>query len=287
MKSTSHGIVDLAHQVGEEEHRALEHADQQQVPARVVARDLGAELADPVLQVVGLDEDLADRGVAHAERAVLSVSTSRGPAVRPRTRSDRRARTTRARAVAEVERARRSPQREHLLGAARRPRHGAPVASSASRRTTSRAQRRRQRRAGGSSSISSRPREHRRRRARRAPRPRRAAARRVRSTLRSAAGWTSRSAGSEPSRTRVAREASIALVGVLAPGAGRARGSTRRSPRAYAEQRPHEPPVARRMPSSARRPGEERGGRGRLGLVGGGVAGGDGAAPRRSAAAAA
>ena len=31
MKSTSHGISMLAHQVGEEEHGALEHADEQQV----------------------------------------------------------------------------------------------------------------------------------------------------------------------------------------------------------------------------------------------------------------
>ena len=38
MKSTSHGHVDLAHEVGEEEHGALEHADEQQVPALVVAR---------------------------------------------------------------------------------------------------------------------------------------------------------------------------------------------------------------------------------------------------------
>ena len=31
MKSTSHGHLDVAHEVGEEEHRALQHADQQQV----------------------------------------------------------------------------------------------------------------------------------------------------------------------------------------------------------------------------------------------------------------
>ena len=45
MKSTSTGIVELAHQVREEEHRALEHPDQQQVLARVVARDLVGQLA--------------------------------------------------------------------------------------------------------------------------------------------------------------------------------------------------------------------------------------------------
>ena len=31
MKSTSHGIVDVAHQVAQEEDGALEHADEQQV----------------------------------------------------------------------------------------------------------------------------------------------------------------------------------------------------------------------------------------------------------------
>ena len=38
MKSTSHGISMLAHEVGQEEDGALEHADQQQVPVGVVAR---------------------------------------------------------------------------------------------------------------------------------------------------------------------------------------------------------------------------------------------------------
>ena len=38
MKSTSQRHLDVAHEVGEEEHRALQHADQQQVAALVVAR---------------------------------------------------------------------------------------------------------------------------------------------------------------------------------------------------------------------------------------------------------
>ena len=62
--------LDLAHQVGEEEHRALEHADQQQVLARVVARDLLAQLAHAVLELVGLDEDLADGFVSRTRGAV-------------------------------------------------------------------------------------------------------------------------------------------------------------------------------------------------------------------------
>ena len=45
MKSISQGTLELAHQVGQEEHRALEHADQDQVALCVVRADLGAELA--------------------------------------------------------------------------------------------------------------------------------------------------------------------------------------------------------------------------------------------------
>ena len=40
MKSTSHGHVDAAHQVGDEEHGALQHAHHEELAARVVARDL-------------------------------------------------------------------------------------------------------------------------------------------------------------------------------------------------------------------------------------------------------
>src|SRR5215212_3009845 len=67
--------VDLAghgqapHQIRHEEHRALEHADQQQVAPRVVGRDLAAELRDAVLQPVVVDQYLLDPalelGLAH------------------------------------------------------------------------------------------------------------------------------------------------------------------------------------------------------------------------------
>ena len=46
MKSTSQVPGICAHQVGEEEHRALEHADEQQVAALVVRADLAPEVAD-------------------------------------------------------------------------------------------------------------------------------------------------------------------------------------------------------------------------------------------------
>ena len=53
MKSISQGTVEVAHQVGDEQDRALEHADHDQVAALVVAADLGAELGDAPLQVLG------------------------------------------------------------------------------------------------------------------------------------------------------------------------------------------------------------------------------------------
>ena len=47
MKSTSQGTSMRRMRSDEEEDRALEHADEQQVAARVVRADLVAELAHP------------------------------------------------------------------------------------------------------------------------------------------------------------------------------------------------------------------------------------------------
>ena len=68
MKSTSQRVVQVAHQVGEEEHGALQHADEQQVAALVVARDLLRQLAHAVRELVALDEDLADALLVHRPR---------------------------------------------------------------------------------------------------------------------------------------------------------------------------------------------------------------------------
>src|SRR5215207_4224037 len=73
--------VDVAHEVGKEEDRPLEHADQQQIALLVVARDLGAQLADPVLELVALDEDLADGGVAHGRQSRWLGGLESEPAV--------------------------------------------------------------------------------------------------------------------------------------------------------------------------------------------------------------
>ena len=77
MKSTSQATSMLAHEVGQEEDGALEHADQQQVLALVVARDLRPSCADAVLQVVGLDEDLADALRASGAQSSGSRQASR------------------------------------------------------------------------------------------------------------------------------------------------------------------------------------------------------------------
>ena len=71
--------LDLAHEIGEEEHRALEHADEQQIAVGVLRADLLAQGAHALLEVVGLDEDLADLGVAHQARTIGS-----GPGVQHR-----------------------------------------------------------------------------------------------------------------------------------------------------------------------------------------------------------
>ena len=68
-----------AHQVGHEEDGALEHADEQQLAAGVVGGDLGAELADPRLQRLLVDQDLADRRARARYCAQLMRRTASTP----------------------------------------------------------------------------------------------------------------------------------------------------------------------------------------------------------------
>src|SRR5918992_3777002 len=69
-----------AHQVGHEEHGALEHADQEQVATGVVGGDLLAQLGDPVLQRDLVDEDALDGGqqlgLAHARSSTGKAGAS-------------------------------------------------------------------------------------------------------------------------------------------------------------------------------------------------------------------
>jgi hypothetical protein len=54
---------DRAREVGQEDEARLQQRDQEQVAALVLARDLGAELADARLQLLGREEDVADPAV--------------------------------------------------------------------------------------------------------------------------------------------------------------------------------------------------------------------------------
>ena len=65
MKSNSTGQVDRAREVGHEHERALEDADEQRRVIVVVGRDLLAEVADALLQLVLVDDDPTDVRVVH------------------------------------------------------------------------------------------------------------------------------------------------------------------------------------------------------------------------------
>ena len=51
---------DRAREVADERDARLERADEQRLAARVVARQLGADLPHPAAELVGVEEDLAD-----------------------------------------------------------------------------------------------------------------------------------------------------------------------------------------------------------------------------------
>ena len=57
------GAWDGAGEVGEEDEAGLERADEERLPARVVAVDLGAELADARGEVARREIDLAYAGI--------------------------------------------------------------------------------------------------------------------------------------------------------------------------------------------------------------------------------
>jgi hypothetical protein len=54
---------DLAREVGEEDEARLQQRDQEQLAPLVLAGDLGPELADPRLQLLRREEDVADPAV--------------------------------------------------------------------------------------------------------------------------------------------------------------------------------------------------------------------------------
>ena len=146
MKSTSHGQVDRAHQVGQEEDGALQHADEQRLAAGVVARDLRAQLARR-----GAAARPAGRGSRRSPRRpcgrAVYARARRAPRRSAALGAQHAALDDRAHAAAEVEhracRCGAAPATSSAWRAA--PGTSRPAAPSASRCTTSRAQRRRQR----------------------------------------------------------------------------------------------------------------------------------------------
>jgi hypothetical protein len=68
----------VAHEIGHEEDGALEDADQQEILAGVVGRDLGSKLGDAFPQRVLLDQDLGN--------ALLDLSLERTQLLLPRPR---------------------------------------------------------------------------------------------------------------------------------------------------------------------------------------------------------
>src|SRR4029079_5575036 len=79
---------ELAHEVRDEEDRALEDAHEQQVASLVVGRDLGAELIDAGAQDVLVDQDLADvrvDGRHPCPRSARTAPSQPGASSRPTT----------------------------------------------------------------------------------------------------------------------------------------------------------------------------------------------------------
>ena len=78
------GDRDGAHQVAQEDERALQHGDEERRPPLVVRRDLPPELRDAVVQLLGGDQDLAGPGLGHSiGRGVGAHGRARLPRCRP------------------------------------------------------------------------------------------------------------------------------------------------------------------------------------------------------------
>ena len=294
MKSTSHGTSSCAHQVREEEDRALQHAHQHEVAPVVVAGDLCRQLAHPALELLAPGQGSPR---SRRRRCTLSQCMRHGSGRAPRTRPGPAALAEASKRRPPRSQTARSPDPtcscpRPVSAATLRRRRPRPApgrcAASASRWTTSRDERRRQlaqareRDLAAPSSTSST------RASRTAASSRRRSA--SASTFAPPPGWTSRRAGTRSWRTRAARVGGGIVGRVLAPGQAPLRGSR---PPVCSRVNPSSgritPPLARAHPqqrSPARRGGQPV--EDRLDLVGRGVPGRDvGAAPRAASSRAA
>ncbi len=116
------GDLERPHQVREEEHGALEDANEHQIAADIVPRDLGRELADALRQPVLGYEDLADPVVV-AHFLILGARAERARVVWLSNLNDS-PHDDRPNAVGEVERGV-AAERRDLVSAARGPRRRA------------------------------------------------------------------------------------------------------------------------------------------------------------------
>ena len=82
MKSTSHGISMWRMRSERKKTAPLSTPDEQQVAVGVVGADLLPERRDALLELVGLDEDLADLGVAHLAADYMKPSAMQHPGLR-------------------------------------------------------------------------------------------------------------------------------------------------------------------------------------------------------------
>ena len=272
MKSTSQGMSICAHEVGEEEDGALQHADEQQVAALVVARDLPRRASrtrcsssSGWTRISPIWGSRMRRGRLGVERGSGGVRATRSDAVarprRGRRRRGRAAPSSRARGR------RRARGGARAQAAGRRPRPGAAA--------TSRAERGRQRREVVAARSWSRPRERRvdhlvEHRGLLAQQLARCAGRCL-----GARGCDRPQRRHRAPRARARARRSVRVGGVLAPRAGRAPRTSARgllardappaaAARASRASRLH--PQQRAAPGRGREPVEDR-----LDLVGGGV----------------
>jgi hypothetical protein len=83
------GVVDpdAAREVADERKAGLQRADEQRLAARIVARELGSDLANPGTDLVGVEEDLADALVACRQRAQDAFARPNRTASRSKSRS--------------------------------------------------------------------------------------------------------------------------------------------------------------------------------------------------------
>ena len=242
MKSTSHGIVDLAHEVGQEEDGALEDADEQQVAVGVVAGDLLAERRDPrCLSWSGWTSISPMRGSRMRRQVYWQRRRAGHRGSTPRSSTTTRAPSPRSSAPAPS-----ASTSSRRAGGARAEPAGGVLGQAAQDEPGERGRQRGEL----SPARCGRGRRAPCRRPRRGPRPRRAGARRCGGRWRRRARRPRAAPSSRPSRTRARAKRGSDVRRVLAPGqaVGLAVGGASLAGDARGQQRAHEAALDGRHP---------------------------------------